>query len=104
MMIWCATPRAACGAVCAFPDLPSHPAVLGPYDARRERMVEAASNDPKLRDHGRIDVGLADAWRRDGAIRSCDGGHRRTLEGIYGDKLKLRTHALVCIGLVRFVW
>jgi len=31
-------------------------------------------------------------------------GYRKTLEGIYGDKLKLRTHALVCIGLVRFVW
>ena len=31
-------------------------------------------------------------------------GYRKTLEGIYGDKLKLRTHALVCIWLVRFVW
>ena len=31
-------------------------------------------------------------------------GYRRVLEGIYGDKLKLRTHAVVCIGLVRFVW
>jgi len=31
-------------------------------------------------------------------------GHRKTLEGIYRDRLKLRTHALVCIGLVRFVW
>jgi len=31
-------------------------------------------------------------------------GYRKTLEGLYGDKLKLRTHALVCIGLVRFVW
>ena len=30
--------------------------------------------------------------------------YRKTLEGIYGDKLKLRTHALVCTGLVRFVW
>ncbi|MBK1648152.1 hypothetical protein [Rhabdochromatium marinum] len=25
-------------------------------------------------------------------------GYRQTLEGLYGDKLKLRTHALVCIG------
>ncbi|WP_462323050.1 AAA family ATPase [Halochromatium sp.] len=31
-------------------------------------------------------------------------GYRKTLEGLYGDKLKLRTHALVCIGLLRFVW
>lgn len=31
-------------------------------------------------------------------------GYRKTLEGIYGNKLKLRTHALVCIGLLRFVW
>lgn len=31
-------------------------------------------------------------------------GYRKTLADIYGDKLKLRTHALVCIGLVRFVW
>ncbi len=31
-------------------------------------------------------------------------GYRKTLEGLYGDRLKLRTHALVCIGLVRFVW
>ncbi|MBK1720962.1 AAA family ATPase [Thiocystis violacea] len=31
-------------------------------------------------------------------------GYRKTLEGIYGDRLKLRTHALVCIGLVRFLW
>ncbi len=31
-------------------------------------------------------------------------GYRKTLQGLYGDKLKLRTHALVCIGLVRFVW
>lgn len=31
-------------------------------------------------------------------------GYRKTLEGIYGDKLKLRTHAVVCIGLLRFVW
>ena len=31
-------------------------------------------------------------------------GYRKTLEGIYGDKLELPTHALVCIGLVRFVW
>ena len=30
--------------------------------------------------------------------------YRQTLEGIYGDRLKLRTHALVCIGLARFVW
>ncbi len=30
--------------------------------------------------------------------------YRQTLEGIYGDRLKLRIHALVCIGLVRFVW
>jgi hypothetical protein len=29
--------------------------------------------------------------------------YRKTLEDIYGDKLKLRTHALVCIGLVRVV-
>ena len=31
-------------------------------------------------------------------------GYRKTLEGIYGDKLKLRTHAVACIGLLRFVW
>lgn len=31
-------------------------------------------------------------------------GYRKTLEGVYRDKLKLRTHALVCIGLLRFVW
>ena len=30
--------------------------------------------------------------------------YRKTLDGIYGDRLKLQTHALVCIGLVRFVW
>ena len=30
--------------------------------------------------------------------------YRKTLEGLYGDKLKLQTHAVVCIGLVRFVW
>jgi hypothetical protein len=30
--------------------------------------------------------------------------YRKTLDGLYGDKLKLRTHALVCIGLLRFVW
>ena len=26
------------------------------------------------------------------------------LEAIYGEKLKLHTHAVVCIGLLRFVW
>lgn len=31
-------------------------------------------------------------------------GYRRTLEGRYGERLKLCTHAVVCIGLVRFVW
>jgi hypothetical protein len=30
--------------------------------------------------------------------------YRQTLEGLYGDRLKLQTHAVVCIGLVRFVW
>ncbi len=30
--------------------------------------------------------------------------YRRTLEGIYGERLDLRTHAVVCIGLLRLVW
>ncbi len=30
--------------------------------------------------------------------------YRTTLERVYGDKLKLRTHAVVCIGLERLVW
>ena len=30
--------------------------------------------------------------------------YRATLERVYGDKLKLRTHAVVCIGLERLVW
>ena len=30
--------------------------------------------------------------------------YRETLEDTYGDKLKLRTHAVVCVGLARFVW
>ena len=30
--------------------------------------------------------------------------YRATLERVYGDKLKLRTHAVVCIGLQRLVW
>jgi hypothetical protein len=31
-------------------------------------------------------------------------GYRRTLEGVYGDRLNLHTHAVVCIGLLRLVW
>jgi len=30
--------------------------------------------------------------------------YRAILERVYGDKLKLRTHAVVCIGLERLVW
>jgi hypothetical protein len=30
--------------------------------------------------------------------------YRLTLERVYGEKLKLRTHAVVCIGLERLVW
>ena len=30
--------------------------------------------------------------------------YRATLERVYGDKLKLRTYAVVCIGLERLVW
>jgi len=30
--------------------------------------------------------------------------YRATLERVYGGKLKLRTHAVVCIGLERLVW
>nr|VFK02688.1 MAG: hypothetical protein BECKH772C_GA0070978_1009911 [Candidatus Kentron sp. H] len=29
---------------------------------------------------------------------------RKTLEGIYGEKLRLRTHVVVCIRLERLVW
>lgn len=57
-------------ALCGFLDRPFHPAVTAPYDARRERMREALANDPKLRGHGRIDAGLADAWRGDATVRS----------------------------------
>nr|VFJ54533.1 MAG: hypothetical protein BECKFM1743A_GA0114220_101334 [Candidatus Kentron sp. FM]VFJ56107.1 MAG: hypothetical protein BECKFM1743C_GA0114222_101702 [Candidatus Kentron sp. FM]VFK10465.1 MAG: hypothetical protein BECKFM1743B_GA0114221_101414 [Candidatus Kentron sp. FM] len=31
-------------------------------------------------------------------------GYRETLERVYGDKLRLATHAVVCIGLERLVW
>jgi len=50
-----------------------------------------------LRQHPKVIALLAEA-------QTQLATHRRTLEGLYGDKLKLRTHALVCIGLVRFVW
>ncbi len=30
--------------------------------------------------------------------------YRTILEQVYGEKLKLRTHAVVCIGLERLVW
>ncbi len=32
------------------------------------------------------------------------GRYRETLERTYGERLKLSTHAVVCIGLLRFVW
>ena len=31
-------------------------------------------------------------------------GYRETMERVYGEKLRLRTHALVCVGLERLVW
>ena len=30
--------------------------------------------------------------------------YRKTLERVYGEKLKLRTHAVVCVGMERLVW
>jgi len=30
--------------------------------------------------------------------------YRETLERVYGKKLRLHTHAVVCIGLERLVW
>jgi hypothetical protein len=49
--------------VCAFLDLPYDPAVIQPYDNKRERMISGIG-DPNILKHDRVDAALSETWRK----------------------------------------
>ncbi|HLF24981.1 MAG TPA: SDR family NAD(P)-dependent oxidoreductase [Anaerolineae bacterium] len=49
--------------VCDFLGLPYDPAVIQPYDNKRERMISGIG-DPNILKHDRVDARLSEAWKR----------------------------------------
>ncbi len=49
--------------LCAFLELPFDPAVLQPYDDRRERMITGIG-DPNILQHDKVDARLGEVWKR----------------------------------------
>ena len=49
--------------VCEFLDLPFDPAVLQPYDNKRERMISGIG-DPNIMKHDQVDAKLSETWRK----------------------------------------
>ena len=49
--------------VCDFLGLPFDPAVIEPYDNKRERMISGIG-DPNILKHDRVDANLSETWRK----------------------------------------
>jgi phthiocerol/phenolphthiocerol synthesis type-I polyketide synthase E len=49
--------------VCEFLGLPYDPAVIEPYDNKRERMISGIG-DPNILKHDRVDAALSETWKR----------------------------------------
>ncbi|GAB4215713.1 MAG: hypothetical protein OHK0022_55960 [Roseiflexaceae bacterium] len=58
-----ADPRGKLGELCEFLEIPFDPAVLQPYDNKRERMITGIG-DPNILEHSAIDPQLGQAWRQ----------------------------------------
>ncbi|HEY5960769.1 MAG TPA: sulfotransferase, partial [Polyangiaceae bacterium] len=49
--------------VCAFMEIPYDPAVIEPYDNKRERMI-SGMGDPNILKHDKVDANLGESWRQ----------------------------------------
>ncbi|HEX6290948.1 MAG TPA: SDR family NAD(P)-dependent oxidoreductase [Herpetosiphonaceae bacterium] len=56
-------PEATMRRVCDFLELPYDPAVIQPYDNKRERMISGIG-DPNILKHDTVDATLSETWRR----------------------------------------
>nr|VFK27241.1 MAG: Predicted AAA-ATPase [Candidatus Kentron sp. MB]VFK31079.1 MAG: Predicted AAA-ATPase [Candidatus Kentron sp. MB]VFK75509.1 MAG: Predicted AAA-ATPase [Candidatus Kentron sp. MB] len=69
------------------------------------RWAELGSKNAEMRDMTREELRqLPPVARKLAEAKTQLAGYRETLERVYGEKLRLRTHAVVCIGLERLVW
>jgi acyl transferase domain-containing protein/acyl carrier protein len=55
-------PEATMRGVCDFLELPYDPAVIQPYDNKRERMISGIG-DPNILKHDKVDAKLSETWR-----------------------------------------
>lgn len=65
--------------LCQLMDLPYEPALITPYDGRRERMM-GGIGDPNILTHTGIDPTLADTWREITLPRRLDMSTRQLAE------------------------
>lgn len=65
--------------LCALMDLPYEPALITPYDGRRERMM-GGIGDPNILTHTGIDPTLADKWREITLPRRLDPSTKKLAE------------------------
>jgi phthiocerol/phenolphthiocerol synthesis type-I polyketide synthase E len=56
-------PEATMRRVCDFLELPYDPAVIQPYDNKRERMISGIG-DPNILKHDKVDAKLSETWRK----------------------------------------
>lgn len=56
-------PEATMRGVCDFLELPYDPAVIEPYDNKRERMISGIG-DPNILKHDKVDARLSETWRK----------------------------------------
>ncbi|HEY0733778.1 MAG TPA: SDR family NAD(P)-dependent oxidoreductase, partial [Herpetosiphonaceae bacterium] len=56
-------PEATMRGVCDFLELPYDPAVIQPYDNKRERMISGIG-DPNILKHDQVDARLSETWRK----------------------------------------
>jgi phthiocerol/phenolphthiocerol synthesis type-I polyketide synthase E len=56
-------PEAVMRGVCSFLGLPYDPAVIEPYDNKRQRMISGIG-DPNILKHDRVDARLSEAWKK----------------------------------------
>nr|VFK31133.1 MAG: hypothetical protein BECKMB1821G_GA0114241_10782 [Candidatus Kentron sp. MB]VFK34627.1 MAG: hypothetical protein BECKMB1821I_GA0114274_10782 [Candidatus Kentron sp. MB]VFK76832.1 MAG: hypothetical protein BECKMB1821H_GA0114242_10782 [Candidatus Kentron sp. MB] len=78
---------------------------LIPFSDRRQRWKDPGPDNARMRDGTGEELRqLAPVRKKLAQAATKLTGYRETLARVHGGKLRLCTHAVVCIGLARLAW